>query len=210
MGRRRRATPYFHPSSSPARVAAFLLVRHTPTNHRQPLSLPSASFFVLRYHVPPSLLLQATAFLSLLRRFLLPSASRCSNARCYNTSRTRCCRYTFFLPFSFLPRSSSAPSTRVHGRPLLVLSPHRYRFLFVYVAAILRGGTESRCIRGAFIPPSWQTRKRELRRHRKISSALDFWQTAALASSTILNSKFLRFYVRLHDTSVAFIKRKEA
>lgn len=41
MGRRRRATPYFHPSSSLARVAAFLLVfsrRHTPTNHRQPLS----------------------------------------------------------------------------------------------------------------------------------------------------------------------------
>lgn len=173
-------------------------------------------FFVLRYHVPPSFFLlssEATALLSLLRRFLLSSAkvaaSRCSNARCYNTSRTRCCRYTFFLPFSFLPRSSSAPSTRVHGRLLLVLSPHRYGFLFVCVASILRGGTESRCIRGAFIPPSWQTRKRALRRHRKISSALDFWQTAALASSTILNSKFLRFYVRLHNTSATFIKRKE-
>lgn len=71
------------------------------------------------------------------------------------------------------------------------------------------GGTESRCIRGAFIPSSWQTRKRALHRHRKISSALDFWQTAALASSTILNPKFVRFYVRLHDTRAAFVKRKE-
>lgn len=74
-----------------------------PTHTDQPSPTP---FFVLRYHVPPSFFLlsrQATAFPSLLRRFLLPSASRCSNARCYNTSRTRCCRYTFFLPFSFPP-----------------------------------------------------------------------------------------------------------
>lgn len=117
-----------------------------PTHTDQPSPTP---FFVLRYHVPPSFFLlsrQATAFPSLLRRFLLPSASRCSNARCYNTSRTRCCRYTFFLPFSFPPRSSSAPSTRVHGRLLPVLSPHRYRFLFVYVAAILRVVAPSRVV----------------------------------------------------------------
>lgn len=51
MGRRRRATPYFHPSSSPARVAAFLLIlsrRHTPTNHRQPLSSFSVTTFLRR------------------------------------------------------------------------------------------------------------------------------------------------------------------
>lgn len=176
-----------------------------PTHTVQPLPTP---FFLLplsSFSVPPSFFLlsrRATAFLSLLRRFL-------RRLSMLERSMLRYITYTLLPVHLFSSFFFSQASTRDHGRLPLVLPPRRYRFLLVYVASIVRDGTEPRCIPGAFIPPPWQTRKRALRRHRKISSALDFWQTAALASSTVLNSKFLRFYVRLRNTSVAFVKRKE-
>lgn len=105
MGRRRRATPYFHPSSSLTRVAAFLPIpsrRHTPSNHCQPLS--SFCLFLRSPFLPRSSSFRGEPRLSFRFSVVSSAASRCSNAPCYDTSRTRCCRYTFSLPFSFLKR----------------------------------------------------------------------------------------------------------
>ena len=223
MGRRRRATPYFPLSSSVARVAAHSpslpplpspprLLNPTHTNRAQTIPNPLLSSL----HFFPSFsafssLFRSEAFLPLLRRFprfseAQVAASRCSNARCYNTSRTRCCRYTFFLPFLFSPPGPLQPCLRESTASLsLSLSLSLFLCFFSIVLRLdlslplcLRslhrssvGGTETRCIRGAFILPSWQTREHtRAATTGKFLRLSIFWQIATLGPSATLNPEY--------------------
>ena len=153
MGRRRRATPYFPPSSSVARVAAHsTLVLSTRRTHRQTIPNPLLSSFHF-FPRSPLASLRSSLFRAKRRLFFRSprfsevkvAASRCSNARCYNTSRTRCCRYTFFFPFLFSPSGPLQPRLRESTASLslflslffsIVLRLDQYRFLFVYVLSV--------------------------------------------------------------------------
>lgn len=154
MGRRRRATPYFPPPSSLPRVAARPIPaasRSTPAPprlfaffHRPNQRTPSFPFFpFLPSSSPPAAFLSVA--LSAASSRLLSMLER---SRRYNTSRTRCCPFTFFLLFpSFssplapdpLDPPSLARPISLPPRPVpRILLPRR------------RG--DARCIRRASIP----------------------------------------------------------